>query len=40
MSEDRHIYGTVNSKTGMKRIFMDIRRDVEKSARPHSTSPR
>ncbi len=29
MSEDRHIYGTVNSKTGMRRVFMDIRRDVE-----------
>ena len=28
MSEDRHIYGEVNSKTGMKRIFTEIRRDV------------
>src|SRR5260221_1284265 len=26
---DRHIYGEVNSKTGMKRVFTDIRRDVE-----------
>jgi len=35
MAEDRHIYGEVNSKTGMRRIFMDIRRDVEKaSSRP------
>jgi len=31
MTQDRHIYGTVNSKTGMRRIFMDIRRDVEKA---------
>ena len=29
MAEDRHIYGEVNSKTGMKRIFMDIRHEVE-----------
>jgi hypothetical protein len=29
MVADRHIYGTVNSKTGMRRIFRDIRRDVE-----------
>src|SRR5438128_4337860 len=29
MAEDRHIYGEVNSKTGMKRLFADIRRDVE-----------
>ena len=29
MAEDRHIYGEVNSKTGMKRLFTDIRRDVE-----------
>jgi len=29
MAEDRHIYGTVNSKTGMKRVFGDIRRDIE-----------
>jgi hypothetical protein len=29
MAEDRHIYGEVNSKTGMKRVFTDIRRDVE-----------
>jgi hypothetical protein len=28
MATDRHIYGTVNSKTGMKRIFTDIRHDV------------
>ena len=29
MATDRHIYGEVNSKTGLKKIFMDIRRDVE-----------
>ena len=29
MAEDRHIYGKVDSKTGMKRVFTDIRRDVE-----------
>lgn len=29
MTEDRHIYGEVNSKTGMKRVFKDIRRDVD-----------
>lgn len=28
MAEDRHVYGEVNSKTGMKRIFTAIRRDV------------
>jgi len=29
MAEDRHVYGTVNSKTGVKRVFTDIRRDIE-----------
>jgi hypothetical protein len=28
MAEDRHIYGEVNSKTGMQRIFRDIRQNV------------
>jgi hypothetical protein len=28
MTQDRHIYGEVNSKTGMRRVFTDIRRDV------------
>jgi hypothetical protein len=28
MGTDRHIYGQVNSKAGMKRVFTDIRRDV------------
>ena len=29
MARDRHIYGEVNSKTAMKRVFTDIRRDIE-----------
>ncbi len=29
MAEVRYIYGEVNSKTGMKRLFTDIRHDVE-----------
>ena len=29
MSENRHIYGEINNKTGMKRVFTKIRRDVE-----------
>ena len=38
MAEDRHIYGQVNSKTGLKKIFMDIRRDVESAkSRPDLT---
>jgi hypothetical protein len=28
VAEDRHIYGEVNSKTGMRRVFQEIRRDV------------
>jgi hypothetical protein len=28
MATQRQIYGEVNSRTGMKRIFTDIRRDV------------
>jgi hypothetical protein len=28
MATDRHIYGQVNSKTDMKRVFTDIRHDV------------
>ncbi len=28
MATDRHIYGEVNSKTGMQRIFREIRQDV------------
>jgi hypothetical protein len=29
MAGDRHIYGEVNNKTGLKRVFTDIRRDIE-----------
>jgi hypothetical protein len=29
MATDRHIYGEVNNKTGMKRVFTEIRRDVD-----------
>ncbi len=29
MSGDRHIYGEINNKTGMRRVFTAIRRDVE-----------
>jgi hypothetical protein len=28
MTEKQHIYGEVNSKTGLKQIFLDIRHDV------------
>jgi hypothetical protein len=38
MAKDKHIYGEVNSKTGMKRIFLDIRHDVENAkSRPALT---
>jgi hypothetical protein len=38
MAQDRHIYGEVNNKTGMKRVFTDIRRDVgEARSRPALT---
>ncbi len=29
MAKDRHIYGEINSKTGMKNVFVKIRRDVD-----------
>jgi hypothetical protein len=29
MAHDRHIYGEVRSKTGMRRVFTEIRRDVQ-----------
>ena len=32
MSTDRHIYGEVDSKSGLKRIFGGIRRDVTGAA--------
>ena len=28
MAQDRHVYGEVNSSTGLKTIFRDIRKDV------------
>ena len=38
MAEDRHVYGEVNSKTGMRRVFTGIRRDVTNaSSRPALT---
>jgi hypothetical protein len=38
MTGDRHIYGEVKSKTGMKRVFGEIRRDVESAgSRPALT---
>jgi hypothetical protein len=29
MAHDRHIYGEVNSKTDMRKVFTEIRRNVE-----------
>ncbi len=29
MAKDRHVYGEINSKTGMKNVFLEIRRDVD-----------
>jgi hypothetical protein len=38
MAEARHIYGEVHSKTGMKRVFLEIRHDVERArSRPALT---
>jgi len=38
MSGNRHIYGEVNSKTGMRRVFKDIRHDVDRAgSRPALT---
>jgi hypothetical protein len=38
MRQDRHIYGEVKSKTGMHRIFADIRREVaDAKSRPALT---
>jgi hypothetical protein len=38
MAGDRHIYGEVNSKTGMKKVFTAIRRDIESArSRPALT---
>ncbi len=38
MAKEKHIYGEVNSKTSLKKIFGDIRRDVENAkSRPSLT---
>jgi hypothetical protein len=38
MAQDTHIYEEVNSKTGLKRIFLEIRHDVkEAKSRPALT---
>lgn len=38
MPHDTHIYGEVNSKSGLKTIFSEIRKDVEKAkSRPDLT---
>ena len=38
MAGDRHIYGEVNSKTGMRRVFTNIRRDIDNAkSRPALT---
>jgi hypothetical protein len=38
MAQDTHIYGEVHSKTGLKKIFSEIRQDVEKAkSRPALT---
>src|SRR5512140_1914947 len=31
MATDRHVYGQINSKTGMKKVFSEIRRDVDQA---------
>jgi hypothetical protein len=38
MTEKQHIYGEVNSKTGLKQIFVDIRHDIPNAkSRPSLT---
>jgi hypothetical protein len=38
MAQDTHIYGEVKSKTGLKKIFTEIRHDVDEAqARPDLT---
>ena len=38
MAHDTHVYGEVNSRTGLKKIFAEIRQDVEKAhSRPDLT---
>ena len=29
MAHDTHVYGEVNSKTGLKRVFQEIRHDID-----------
>lgn len=31
MPKERQIYGEVNSKTGLRNVYLDIRRDIEKA---------
>jgi hypothetical protein len=31
VTKDRHIYGEVNSKTGLQHVFVEIRHDVDKA---------
>jgi hypothetical protein len=38
MAHDTHVYGEVKSRTGLKTVFRDIRRDIEHArARPDLT---
>jgi hypothetical protein len=38
MAKDRHIYGEINSKTGMKNVFLMIRKDTDRAgSRPALT---
>ena len=38
MAGDRHIYGEVNNKTDMKKVFAEIRRDIDNAkSRPALT---
>ena len=38
MAHDTHIYGEVNSRSGLKKIFTEIRQDVDKAkSRPDLT---
>lgn len=38
MAHDRHIYGKIDSETGMRQVFIDIRHDVENAkSRPALT---
>src|SRR5947208_16009249 len=38
MAHDTHVYGEVNSQTGLKRVFRDIRHDIDTAkSRPSLT---